>query len=141
MVGSNSTCSNPKRRSLPWIARSKGKADKSCFCKLQSPDGRRRYLRRGSKTSKMLQAAKNELDESGHTCYGSPHSSTEFSMPSGSQEFSLGTVREADSSSAPTLEKSWENASSTDRKRHSVSLLTSALAIASLTDSDSEGDE
>ncbi|CAJ1966149.1 unnamed protein product [Cylindrotheca closterium] len=146
MVGSNSTCSNPKRRSLPWNGRSKGKAEKPCFCKLQSPDARRRYLRRGSKTSKMLSAAKHELEESGHTCSITPPSSTEFSLPSDSQEFALSSLGETaeDSTSSVSVvvientTNAWKNATPTDRKRHSMSLLTSALSIVSFAEVESD---
>lgn len=135
MVGSNSaTCLNTKRQSFPWIRNYKGKVEKAYFCKLQSSFGRRRYLRRGSKTSKMLQAAMNELDESVHSCTTTPSSSSEFSLHSGSPDFTLNFVRETNSIAEESPGKNTILSSSMERQRHSVSMLTSALAITTIID-------
>jgi hypothetical protein len=127
------TTSTTKRRTISWLPRIK-KADKATSSgdwKLQPPDVRRRYLRRGSKTCRMLRLppgfreSMKELDES--TSTASTFSSDEFTASTTNSENADGQVLTSQDDQHPLSNRSRDGMNLSH-----VALLTSALAIATI---------
>jgi hypothetical protein len=137
----------PRRKSStllsPGLTRKRSVSEKASERFLQSTDKRRRYLRRGSKTSCMLRGSFRvelpSLDDSTHSCASSStvgSSATSLSIVS----LALG-VTHSHSENLARLQNDKqlplvldEEKSPIARAESAVSLLTSALAISSIDD-------